>query len=132
MDLAILDGGAVAVAAVVDDALQDEEIRDLAYQLVGARGDATRKRALDVLRIEQHNRYKDRAHDCGVNSQTCMDSSTANCSRRSLGVTLKDVEVLPQRVVFPERLLWFSDLLFTKQMRLCAFRKFIYIMPLYR
>lgn len=120
------------VDVVVDDALQVEEIRGLALQLAGALGDATRKRALNVLRIEQHSRYKDRALNCGVNSQTCMDPSTANCSRGSLRAILEDVEVLPQRVVFPERLLWFCRLLFTMQMRVCAFRTLIYIMPLYR
>lgn len=125
MDLVAPGGAVAAVAAVAaaDDAPQAEGIRDLVLQLAGALGDATRRRALDVLRVAKHNRYKDRAPDCGVNSRTCMDSSTANCSRRSLGVFLKGVEVLPPRVMFPERLLWFCRLLFTKQMRLCAFRK---------
>ena len=55
-DLAILGGGDVVdVVVAVDDALQVEGIRDLAHQLAGALGDATRTRALDVLRIEQHN-----------------------------------------------------------------------------
>lgn len=67
-----------------------------------------------------------------ADTQTCMDSATANCSRRSPGAELLRAGSLLGRVMFPEGS-WMLSRLFV--FRCCAtvrVSKAVYIMLLYR
>jgi hypothetical protein len=79
--------------------------RGLARRRVEYLGHENRRLALrDDLR-GGHSRYKDRGPPVvrgPVESQTCMDSATANCSRRSPGAELERAGSLLGRVMFPE------------------------------
>ena len=71
----------------------------------------------------EYSRYKDRALRGRVDSETCMDSATASCSRRSPGAKGLLVEALLDRVMVPEgwEMLMLAGL-FSSVRRLCALR----------
>jgi hypothetical protein len=50
----------------------------------------------------EHSRYKDRGLRGLRDSETCMDSATASCSRRSPGAEILRAGSLLGRVMFPE------------------------------